>query len=210
MTHYEKLYVSMRYWLLGSATQDPSYYLAAEAMEYAKAMSTGVRKDGVTPEFQHQIEIAQYLRTLVPGLMYPAETLATAFLHDTREDYQIADEEIRTRFAPRIADSVACMTKVFRGVREPAADLFGRMAEDPIASVVKGADRIHNLQSMVGVFSLEKQIAYSVEVDELFFPMLKRARRRFVQQEGVYENITFMLSSQKALLAAIHAEQLSD
>ena len=62
-----------------------------------------------------------------------------------------------------------------------------------------------NLQSMVGVFKLEKQKEYIREVHDLFFPMLKKARRLFPHQVNAYENIKHILESQIQLIEAVHA-----
>lgn len=70
--------------------------------------------------------------------------------------------------------------------------------------MVKGADRIHNQQSMVGVFTLDKQSAYISETKDLVLPMLKRARKRFTTQEAVYENEKLLLMNQNSLINNIH------
>jgi (p)ppGpp synthase/HD superfamily hydrolase len=195
----DKLTISMRYWLYGKG-----YYKAVEAMEFAAQYHKGFRKDGVTPEFSHQISIAHYVRTL-PGLMYEEDTLATVFLHDVREDYDVEDHEIRARFGNLVADGVDAMTKTFRGVKRAEQHVFDTIARNPIASIAKGADRIHNFQTMVGVFSVDKQKVYVDEGREFFLPMLKTARRMFPRQEPAYENIKHMLRTQMDLVKAIHA-----
>lgn len=106
-------------------------------------------------------------------------------------------------FASRVAVSVDRMTKEFRGVRRDEKQLFDEMALDPITSIAKLCDRIHNLQSMVGVFTIEKQKKYIDEVNEFFFPMLKAAKRNFPHQTMAYENIKWMLKSQIQLIEAV-------
>lgn len=198
----EKREISLRYWLQGR-----EYYAALEAMDFGKRYHTGFRKDGVTPEFDHQISIAHYVRTLIANLQFPEATICTVFLHDVREDYGVSDEEIRSKFGSQVADAVAAMTKTFRGVKHPEGMVFDEIALDPCASVAKGADRIHNFNSMVGVFSSNKQLSYIEEAETYFFPMLKKARRLHVRQEQAYENIKFMLQSQIRLIQAIHEKE---
>ena len=197
---HQKREISLRYWLQGRG-----YFIALEAMDFAKGFHTGLRKDGVTPEFDHQISIAHFVRSLEPSLMLPEETFATIFLHDVREDFDVSEGDINTRFGSKVSHAVDCMTKTFRGVKRPAGEVFQRIGADPIASVAKGADRGHNHRSMVGVFSLEKQREYLAETEEHFLPMLKRARRAFPQQEPVYENIKHALTGEISLIKAIHA-----
>lgn len=202
-TKFKKKALTLRQYLHGAG-----YFNALRAMEFAAKHHTGTRKDGETPEFDHQISIALYALTL-SNLRYREETIATIFLHDVREDYHVTDQEVRAlfddeAFAGRVARAVENMTKEWRGVRKDEQLLFAAMAEDEIASIAKGCDRIHNFQSMVGVFKLEKQKAYIAEAEELFFPMLKAARRNFPHQAQAYENIKHMLRSQIELIEAMH------
>ncbi len=192
-TEYEKLRISLRYFLLGK-----EYYKAADALEFARAYHVGYRKDGFTPEFQHQIEITHYLRTLLPSLIYPEETLATALLHDVTEDYGVLSSTIADRYGSDVAIAVNLLDKNGKDTER----YFKGIADNPIASVVKGADRMHNIQTMIGVFSTEKQLKYATEVRDHFLPMLKIARRQFVRQESAYENIKHVLNSQLELLIA--------
>jgi (p)ppGpp synthase/HD superfamily hydrolase len=200
MTTHAKQRMALRYWLQGAG-----YMQALKAMDFAEGFHQGTRKDGVTPEFAHQVQIVSYLRTLAPHLIHPEETLVTGFLHDVREDYDVDDAEVRNRFGALVADSVDAVTKTFRGVRRNDADLFDRMAGMPIASVFKPADRINNQNTMVGVFTTAKMQAYAQETTELFLPMIKKARRTFPEQEPAYENEKLMLVSQLDFVAAITA-----
>jgi (p)ppGpp synthase/HD superfamily hydrolase len=197
---FTKSRIALRYWLLGH-----QWHVASEALEFAQQYHTGTRKDGITPEMAHQVQVAHYLRTLHEHLLYPEETIATALLHDVREDYDVSDEEIRERFGDRVADAVNAMTKRFRGaVREPRV-VFDQIASDPIASVAKGSDRIHNQHTAFGVFSADKVRDYVAETEEYFLPMLRAARTRYTRQEPVYENMKFVLLSQMQLLRAAAA-----
>lgn len=194
MTQYEKLKVSLRYFLLGK-----EFYMAADALEFGSSYHVGLRKDGVTPEYQHQIEIAHYIRTLLPSLMFPEDTLAAVLLHDVPEDYGVPHAVIANRFGTKVGRAVFLMDKNSNA----RFDLIG---EDPIASVAKGGDRVHNLQSMAGVFTREKQLRYIAEAEEKFLPMLKTARRLFPKQELAYENIKHVMTSQLELLTALNAQ----
>lgn len=203
MDIFKKKALTLRQYLAGAG-----YFNALIAMEFASKHHTGKRKDGVTPEFDHQVSIALFALTL-PNLMFREEVITTIFLHDVREDYHITDAEIRAlfsdqAFATRVARAVENMTKEWRGEKKDEVALFAAMAEDPIASIAKGCDRIHNFQSMIRVFKLAKQKAYIQEAIDLFFPMLKTARRQFPHQALAYENIKHMLLSQIELLMAMH------
>lgn len=201
MNKFQKRHLVLRQQLVGAG-----YHDALIAMEFASRRHTGTRKDGITPEFDHQISIALYALTL-PHMRYREEVIATILLHDVREDYFISHLEILNLFedrakAERIAEAVDCMTKIVAGLKRDEKALFDRMAENPIASIAKGCDRIHNFQSMVGVFTPEKQRGYIQEGKEFFLPMLKTARRNFPYQTHAYENIKFVLNSQIELIEA--------
>jgi (p)ppGpp synthase/HD superfamily hydrolase len=194
-----KSFIAMRFWLLGK-----EMHTALSAMEFAAKFHTGFRKDGVTPEFYHQISIANYLRTFVNTISYPEETLVAAFLHDVCEDYDVGFDEISSKFGLTISTAVVFLTKQYRGVKIPPEAYYRQISNNAIASLVKGGDRINNIQTMVGVFDLKKQQEYIEETEKLVLPMLKSARRQFTKQENIYINSKFMLESQITLIRAIH------
>jgi (p)ppGpp synthase/HD superfamily hydrolase len=202
---YTKQFIAMRYWLLGR-----NYFLALNALEYAAKLHTGKRKDGKTQEYFHQLSIGRYVKSISTSLEYPEATLATVFLHDICEDYGIGFEEIESRFGVEVAQAVRLMTKKFRGYRKPDAEYYREIINNKIASVTKGADRIHNIQTMVGVFTYDKQKEYIQETEAYILPALKEARRYFPRQEPAYENIRHVLVSQIELLRAVHKAQESD
>ena len=72
---------------------------------------------------------------------------------------------------------------------------FRAMSESPVASVGKAIDRVHNVVSMVGVFTPEKVARYIAESEDLVLPMMKAARRRFPRQIPVYEISKLMIST---------------
>ena len=193
-TEFSKIKLATRYWLYGK-----DYYTAVKAMEYAAKHHTGMRKDGVTPEFHHQLSIASYIRTL-PNLLFPERALAVAFLHDVVEDYNISLSEIERRFTKDIAYSVRLMSKKVEGYEAKTESYYASMIEDPVSSIVKGSDRIHNFQTMPEVFTTEKQMKYIDECEKYIIPMLKEARRKFPEQEPAYENIKHVLLSQIGLI----------
>lgn len=196
---YAKQFIAMRYWLLGR-----EFYLALDALEYASKYHTGKRKDGITQEYFHQLSIGRYTKSILTSLEYPEETLATVFLHDISEDYAVSATEIRERFGERISEAVQLLTKKFGDYRKADTEYYRDITGNKIASVAKGADRIHNIQTMVGVFTYEKQKEYIEETETYILPALKEARRIFPRQEPAYENIRHVLVSQIELLRAVH------
>jgi (p)ppGpp synthase/HD superfamily hydrolase len=198
MERFNKIYVALRYYLLGK-----NFHLALHALAFAKQYHTGVRKDKVSPELQHQIEIAQFITTL-KDLKDEHVTLVVALLHDVMEDYDISHAEMESKFGKEITNIVWLLTKKYKGSKKDPKDYFEQLANDPIASIVKGADRIHNVQTMIGVFNIEKQKSYIEEVETYFIPMIKKAKYNFPEQTAAYFNIEHMLKTQVALIKAMH------
>lgn len=194
-THKKHL-IFMRGWLLGQ-----KYNTALRALEYASTFHTGTRKDGVTPEFSHQIEIAHFLRTMCDNMRHPEEVMTATFLHDVCEDYDIAFEEIEDLFGATVARAVRLLSKKHRGVTIPIDIYYQKLARCPIASIVKPADGDHNIRSMVGVFTREKQIDRLEMTKTLVLRAIKESRRLFPDQEPVYSNLKHSLENQIQILA---------
>ena len=192
---YDKSLIAIRYWLLAK-----EYYTALKAMEFAMEHHVGLRKDGVTKEFHHQLSTVYYIRSIYKSILFPEATMAVAFLHDVVEDHNVQISDISTMFGEEIARAERLIT---RTKDKSIANYYEDMAEDPIASIVKCADRIHNVQSMIGVFNTNKQREYIKETQEHVIPMIKRARRLFPQQEPAYENAKHFLQCQVELIEEI-------
>lgn len=211
MERFEKLRLTMRYRLQGAASVDPRFVVALDAFNHSEKLFEGKsRKDGVTPVFMHPLEIAGYLMTIQASLRHPAESMAAAMLHDAAEDEGVAIELIVERYGGLVGRAVDRLSKEVGG-RKKSGGLgayFAEMADCPIATVVKGADRVNNQSSMVSVFLPSKQLEYIRESEQYILPMLKKARREFPDQEAAYENLKLVLQTQNALIRAIHAGSL--
>ena len=187
---YQKHLISLRAWLHGSGMHE-----ALRALEFARPLHDGLRKDGVTPEFAHQVFMMNFARSFDPVLLHPDATLAVLALHDVVEDKNVSILEIQAEFGDQITRPVFLMTAPEGETPAEKADRFRAMAECPIASVGKAIDRVHNVVSMVGVFTPEKVARYIAESEELILPMMKAARRRFPKQIPVYEISKLMIST---------------
>jgi len=189
-SRYQKLEIALRYYLKGAR-----YHTALKALDFASKWHRGFRKDGVTPEMQHQVEMALYVITL-KGIKDEEKSIVAVLLHDVLEDYPNSEVKFMDVFNN---DTYLLCQKLNKNGKN-LVDYFDAISKDPVASIVKGADRVHNVNSMVGVFSKEKQKKYIQEVNEYFLPMLKKARKNFPEQLDAYFNIMHMLRSQVALL----------
>lgn len=196
---FDKLKTSLRYWLMGR-----EYMQAIKAMEFAMGYHTGTRKNG-DPEFIHQLSQVQYARTLEKQLIDPEGTFVTLFLHDVMEDYSVPFHVIDEMFGSAIAESVYLMTNCDSGgSKKPVESYYALMANDPRASFGKASDRLHNLSTMIGVFTPKKQMRYCEQSNDLIIPMLKDARTNFPEQEAAYHNVKHILQIQMELIRAIN------
>lgn len=194
----QKAQIIIRYWLLAK-----EYYRASRALELAIKHYTGVRKDGETPELYHPLALVFYLKTINNSLLYPEETIVVALAHDLGEDHGVSKEEMEEHYGLKISRAFVCMTKKSAGMVKTNDSYYVALENDAIASIVKAADRIHNHQSMVGVFSPEKIEEYIEETQTYVLPMIRKARRNFPEQEPAYENAKHILMSQIELIEAI-------
>jgi hypothetical protein len=171
---------ALKYYLIGRG-----FNLAIKALGYAERHTVGVRKDGKTPEFHHQVQIAMAVMHL-KGLLSEEMCIVVALLHDIMEDYHISREELSAEFGAEVARLVWGMTKKFRGEHKTSQEYFTDLALDPILSITKGLDRCHNLRHMVDAFTVDKQLDYTEESEKQHLPMLKRAARLFPEQQSAY------------------------
>jgi len=182
-------------------------------LELVYTNHNGLRKDGKTPEWFHMVSVLMYLMTMektYPETMPKGFESATGFttilylaalLHDLHEDKGYPLNALAAQFCQPVADAVGVLSKKAPNrPKKSTADYYNALAEHPIASIVKGSDRIHNVQTMPGVFDEAKMVSYLMEVDQFVLPMLKTARKNFPELRPVYENLKHVLMSQSALI----------
>lgn len=113
-------------------------YAAAKA--YAAAMHEGQFRAGGEPYITHPVAVAEYLKNKGYGIDY----LITALFHDLLEDTAATEEEIEKLGGKEVLSAVKLLTKR-KG--QSAEEYVRGIKENPVAVVVKGADRLHNLKS---------------------------------------------------------------
>ncbi|WP_410950947.1 hypothetical protein [Pseudomonas sp. S1(2024)] len=194
-TDFVKLRSTIRASLTDMAKEDPQYNRVLELMELAAHYHSGTRKDGVTPEFYHQLSILGVAITQHLNLTSPASVYLAILAHDLVEDFPESKAVLQAQFPEVVTYSVR-LSKYRDGVEISKEQYFQEMAHCPVASVAKLIDRLHNLSTMTGVFSNEKMLAYAKEVDDYFLPMAKTARKLFPEQKSFYELAKSMLIDQ--------------
>lgn len=187
--------------------------LSIRAMDLALSVHCGKRKDGCTPEVSHQFEIVSYVLQILADKIQDKildSVVAACFLHDVVEDYPEKHdcEDILRMFGPTVFEIVCLVTKSStKGIlskKEALKEYYSEMMRDEYAVIVKAADRIHNIQSMVGVFELWKREKYIEEVEEFIFPLLKAARKKYPSLFLIYINLAQLLEKQIYLIKKIN------
>lgn len=183
-----------------SFCEQRNFTMAKSALLFAEQYHAGLRKDDITPEFEHQLDISFYVIKL-KGVNQLEQLLAIALLHDLREDYGhlVSEHDIELITGPELAKSVALLNKYHPdGSPKKKKAYYREMALDPLASLAKGLDRIHNMYAMRGVFDIEKQLRYARDVTEYIIPMLQKAAHAFPHQILAYERLCKLLTQQVA------------
>lgn len=111
--------------------------LAAAIAMSARAHCGQKRKDG-TPYIYHPMKVAEMIKDQGYGLKYQA----AAVLHDVIEDTDVTEEDL-SAFGADVQSAVVALTRV-KGTDE--ADYVRNVLDNPIAAVVKNADKIQNLE----------------------------------------------------------------
>lgn len=209
MVKFDKMRSALRWRLLGQG-----FHVALAAFEFTSKLNIDkdgnlmLRKDRMTPKFYHEVRQALHAFTLkdvtdLEGL------IVTILLHDVMEDFGIDMGLIADKFGEKNFQSAWAMTKKYQGVTKSPEQVFMDIGNDRNASLAKLLDRIDNFQSMPGVFTQAKQLAYIEEGEVYFLPMAKRARQRFTQQNDAYFNVITVLRYQIELLKLINAVSTS-
>ena len=147
------------------------------AFELAKKAHEGQFRASGRPYITHPTIVADIL----VDMGFDVPTICAALLHDTVEDTYITDADLRRQFGNEIADLVAGVTKLdkiqFHNKEEEQAEnmrkMFFAMAKDIRVMMIKLADRLHNMRSLM-FLSPEKQQVIAKETLDIFAPIAGR------------------------------------
>lgn len=150
--------------------------LIQKAFDFAKKAHSGQKRKSGEPYFNHVFATAKNLAEL--GM--DATVISAGFLHDTLEDTEITEEELRKEFGDEIVELVNGVTKLgtvkYKGVERNVENLrrfFVSMADDLRVLVIKLADRLHNIETLSHVRP-DKQKRIAMETLELYAPLANR------------------------------------
>mgnify|MGYP001029344961 FL=1 len=189
-------------------TQNPSQFLerrlailygvnsmAIRALELVKeemCLEKGFARDNGTDYYNHCVDVAN---TLISFCIKDEDTICAALLHDIIEDVKGYNELVISKmFNPNIARLVMLVTKE-HGVdykqEEKIREYLDHIMEDREASVIKTADRMHNMMTLEEK-SFKSRYAKAMETKKYYLPFFKECRYRYPR----YENLFYAARSQ--------------
>jgi len=147
-----------------------AYDLACEAHKNQKRVSG-------TPYILHPLSVA----TIVAEMQLDVDSVCAALLHDVVEDTEYSREDIKERFGEQVAllvDGVTKLDKIeFSNKEERDMEnlrkMFLAMATDIRVIIIKFADRMHNLSTLISMPE-EKQREKARETLSVFAPLAHR------------------------------------
>lgn len=170
------------------------YDIANSALLILVTACNKLRKDGITREYEHPLWVAEYLYDLGEN----EEIVTAALLHDLLEDYPECTSIFYSEIPPEIRQLVSMLTKQ---KEQSISDYYKRIKFNVNASAIKGADRLHNILTMVGVFSIDKMKSYIQETEEYVLPMLKYwhsselCKKEYLEITQILINLNYFLTN---------------
>ena len=164
------------------------FHQTLKALPFAREAHQGQVRKGKSalPYIDHPLTVTCH------GLALGLEDdplLAAALLHDVCED---CDKSIdKLPIDDEAKEIVALLTKDF-----PSDDLvaekeyYAKIAQNPKALIVKLLDRCCNISEMSAGFSAERIAEYINETEEIFYPLMQRAKTDYPQ----YNNQIFLIN----------------
>lgn len=164
-----------------------------EAWNFADLAHTGQKRLSGDPFIIHPTRVAE---TLITWKVDTA-TIVAALLHDTIEDGGATHEDIVRLFGQDVADIVDGVSKItdihLKGstqeqFTENLRKMLLVMARDLRVILVKLADRLHNMQTLM-YLTPEKQVENSIETLEIYAPLAERLGMGEIK--GLLEDLAF-------------------
>ncbi len=151
------------------------------ALPFMREKHGNVRRDGSDIPYRvHPLTLACHALAMN---IADDDVLATALLHDVIEDTETKPDELPAEIGEKVREAVCLLsynTYLAEGEdKDPGKKdeikpvYYGKIAENPLAALVKCLDRCNNLSSMAVGFSHDKMAKYVKQTEEYVFPLLK-------------------------------------
>ncbi|RST64477.1 MFS transporter [Candidatus Aquarickettsia rohweri] len=155
---YSKKLIDMLKSLNKTARQEVNIKLIEKAIVFAKKWHAVQKRKTGEPYYTHPLAVAM----MTAQYKFKTHIIVAAILHDVVEDSDCTVELIAKEFNPRIADIVGLLTREYKDKKLTIAESIKKIfdATDYDALLIKGLDRVHNLQTIGGMESKkQKEIA---------------------------------------------------
>ena len=160
-----------------SYSPDADLMSMQRAYHFSREAHCSQKRSEGSPYIHHPLSVAYILADMRMDTL----SIASGLLHDTVEDAEISQEDIRTIFGKEIAFIVKGLTKLakveFRTKQEAQAENFRKMllamSEDIRVMLIKFADRLHNMRTL-GFLPENKQQRIAAETLEIYAPIANR------------------------------------
>ena len=150
--------------------------LINKAFKFAKKAHANQKRDSGELYFSHVFETAKNLASW--GMDAP--TISAGLLHDTIEDTDTIEADIKKEFGPDVAFLVKGITKIgllkYSGVKghvKSLQKLFMASVKDVRVIIIKLADRLHNIRTLK-YKTPDKQKKIALETIEIYAPLANR------------------------------------
>src|SRR5258708_1166214 len=153
--------------------------MVRKAYERAATAHDGQHRLSGEDYVNHPLEVA----AILADLELDAETISAALLHDTVEDTNLTEDEVKREFGPEVARLVDGVTKLGRITlrtdqqqqAENIRKMMVAMAEDLRVVLIKLADRLHNMRTLEPLAETKRR-KISREPLDIYAPLPHRPR----------------------------------
>ena len=142
--------------------------IVKKAYEYADNLHSGQKRQSGEPYISHPLNVAYILAEMHAD----KDTICAGLLHDTLEDTDATEEDLRI-FGEDVVHAVKLLTRA-KGADEE--EYVKNVLADPMAAVVKNADKISNLYDS----------AFSGIVGQVRSEKAKKFAKKYVEKARKY------------------------
>ena len=173
--------------------------LLRDAFAFGEAMHEGQFRHSGEPYYTHPVAVA----AILAEQQMDDATIVTALLHDTIEDTKASFSEVEKRFGRDIAELVDGVTKLtnlqLSSTQTKQAEnfrkLFMAMSRDLRVTLVKLADRLHNMRT-IKAMRPDKQAQKARETMDIYAPLAGRMGMQWMREE--LEDLAFRVLNPEA------------
>lgn len=157
------------------------------AYDFSKKAHGGQKRESGALYFSHPLEVADILT----NYRLDGASIVTALLHDTIEDTDTTESDIRENFGDEIAQLVDGVTKLTRlelqSNKAKQAENFRKFvlatSRDIRVLLVKLADRLHNMRTIQHVNEPERRRRIARETMDIYAPLAARIGMHDIKDE---------------------------